>query len=184
MSWSLRSLEDVRKTLSPAARASFRAERLTPPVPGDFSINREIVSGADTLNQNPLPNAKPLHRSPSSDTRARNNTSLSPIKIPRKLAHNSLIKNNIIRQHTVLVRRKPRARRFLSSQILRVDDGSDSVLDIQRRDLLAFGNNFSGCVIARDAVGDDRPGIAAVGDVGVAVVKRDGVDFDEDLCGF
>lgn len=89
----------------------------------------------------------------------------------------------MIRQHTILVRRKPRPARLPPRQILRVDDWSDAVTDREDLSLLAYSDDFTSGVVAWDAVGRDGPGIAAVGDVGVAVVEGDGVDFDDDLGG-
>jgi hypothetical protein len=49
--------------------------------------------------------------------------------------------------------------------------------------LLALVDDLSSGIVARDTVGNHWPGIAAIGNVRVTVVKGDGVDFDEDLCG-
>lgn len=102
----------------------------------------------------------------------------------RQLRHLPLIENNIIRQNPILISSKPRPRRFLAREILRIAVGSDSITDIESVDLFALGDDFARGVVAWDSVRDYWPGVSSVGDVGVAVVERDGVDFDEDFGGF
>lgn len=108
---------------------------------------------------------------------------LNPIlQIGRKLANLVLLKDQVIRQHAILIGRKPRPPRFAAGKILRVSNRSDAITHSQPPNFLTHGSDLTGSIVAWDSVGGHGPGVAAVGDVGVAVVDGDGVDLDEDGC--
>jgi len=96
---------------------------------------------------------------------------VDPVQIQRQFAELSLIEDDVVGQHAVFVCRKPRPRRFLTCQILRVNDWRHSIADAEHRDLLAFVDDFASCIVARNPKGYHWPRIAAVCDVRISVVE-------------
>jgi hypothetical protein len=92
-----------------------------------------------------------------------------------------LIEDDVVGQYAVFVCRKPRPCCFSARKILRVNNRRHPVADTEHGDLLAFVDDFAGCIVARYPKRDHWPRIAAVGNVRVPVVERDGVDFDQYL---
>ena len=132
------------------------------------------------LNQHTLPNTDALHSSPSSDPRARDQASTFPWEIRRELADHLFIEHYVVCEDAILVGRQPRPSRRAIGEVLSVDYGSYAVPDAEIFYLVAYGNNLAaGGIVADDAVRYHGLRVPTVRDVGISIIQRDGVDFDQ-----